>query len=99
MRSCLEVLKLHSAAVSAEAAERRQRRLDDVAKRSFYRKKHGLETEEFGGWTMKGSENLGPAISSAEGDASPAAVAIEGENVEQPVQKPKRPVKKWLGIW
>jgi len=89
IRQFFEVLRLHTARVSAETAERRKRKVEDVQKRSDYRKAHGLDTEEgFGGWTAKSdAESLGPAIPLNDGTV-PAA--------EQP---PKKPLKKWLGIW
>jgi hypothetical protein len=88
--------------VSAETAERRKRVVDDVQKRAAYRKKHGMETEAFGGWTSKtDGEDLGPAIPTVGMDGSPIAAAVEGGDIEErvEVQRPKRPVKKWLGIW
>ena len=48
-----EVLKLHTAHQSAETAERRKRKVEDVEKRAEYRKAHGLEGEGLGGWTAK----------------------------------------------
>ncbi|KAL8970540.1 MAG: hypothetical protein Q9183_001474 [Haloplaca sp. 2 TL-2023] len=58
-----KVYKLHTDHVSAETAERRRKKVDDVQKRSRYRKAHGLEKEQgFGGWTAKtDAELLGPA--------------------------------------
>ena len=50
----MEVYRLHTARISAETAERRKKKLDDIAKRSKYRKAHGLENDEgFGGWTAR----------------------------------------------
>lgn len=101
-RTCLEVLRLHSAARSAETAERRKQNVDDVQKRSAFRKAHGLETEGIGGWTAKeDSEALGPAILDGTG-SSPPAVAAEEEQIAErvdAVKRERRPVKKWLGIW
>lgn len=107
VRVCIEVLRLHTAAVSAETAERRKRRVDDVQKRGEFRKAHGLETDGIGGWTAKtDGESLGPAIQNDDAnptaeDASPtAALAVAGGVVldEQP-GRPKKPLRKWLGIW
>ncbi|KAI4187365.1 MAG: hypothetical protein L6R41_002868 [Letrouitia leprolyta] len=60
------VYKLHTDHISAETAERRQKKADDVQKRSRYRKAHGLEDQQgFGGWTAKSdAELLGPALPS-----------------------------------
>jgi hypothetical protein len=57
---------LDVARTSAETAEKRRRGVEDVQKRSTYRKAHGLEDENaqgLGGWTAKSDgEVLGPAI-------------------------------------
>ncbi|KAL8694389.1 MAG: hypothetical protein Q9218_000955 [Villophora microphyllina] len=87
------VYKLHTDHISAETAERRKNKVDDVQKRSRYRKAHGLEKEQgFGGWTAKtDAELLGPAIPT--GDVSPGqqntqaireASPINPEQVETP---------------
>ncbi|KAL8920082.1 MAG: hypothetical protein Q9208_006435 [Pyrenodesmia sp. 3 TL-2023] len=62
----VHVYKLHTDYVSAETVERRKKKVDDVQKRSRYRKAHGLENDEgFGGWTAKtDAELLGPALPS-----------------------------------
>jgi hypothetical protein len=99
-RTCIEVLKLHTAHVSAETAERRRRKVEDVQKRSEYRKKHGLEKEGIGGWTAKtNAEVLGPAIPTDDASANAAIETPGGEAMEQPEPRPKKHVKKWLGIW
>jgi hypothetical protein len=99
-RTCIEVLRLHTAHVSAETAERRKRKVEDVQKRGEYRKKHGLETEGVGGWTAKtDAEVLGPAIQTNEVDGALVLPVVEGEVTEEQVQRPKKPLKKWLGIW
>jgi len=106
---------MHTVHVSAETAERRRKKVEDVQKRGLYRKAHGLDKEQgLGGWTVKGDdESLGPAIkrdgrgdrdiaiaSSPRGDG---AVAVDGPKVEEGVyvdfECRKKPVKKWLGIW
>jgi hypothetical protein len=92
VRTCLEVLQLHTAHVSAETAERRRMKVEDIQKRGEYRKKHGLENEGFGGWTAKTDrEDLGPAL--------PTSTAAESGEMEEQVQRPRKKVKKWLGIW
>lgn len=90
------MLKLDAARTTAETQERRKRKVEDVAKRAAYRKAHGLDKDEgFGGWTAKSdSQVLGPGIPLGDEDsASPTAHAVEQE------PRPKRPLKKWLGIW
>ncbi|KAI9697181.1 MAG: hypothetical protein M1836_004745 [Candelina mexicana] len=111
MSTWLEVYKLHTAHISAETAERRKRKVDDVVKRSEYRKAHGLDQGEgFGAWTARTEgEALGPAIGGSEvkgvnvvamGDGT---VGNGAEKEEKGVYKDfegrRRPVKKWFGIW
>lgn len=90
-----EVLRLHQAHVTAETQEKRKRKVEDVQKRSAYRKAHGLEKdEEFGGWTAKSDEQLlGPAMPLGEGKQG------EGDLVAEQAPRERKPVKKWLGIW
>jgi hypothetical protein len=95
-RTCVEVLRLHTAHVTAETQERRKKKVEDVQKRSAYRKAHGLEKDEgFGGWTAKSDEQLlGPGIPLGEMEVK------EGESTAGQVAREKRPpVRKWLGIW
>ncbi|KAL8945230.1 MAG: hypothetical protein Q9211_000240 [Gyalolechia sp. 1 TL-2023] len=101
------VYKLHTDHVSAETAERRKKKVDDVQKRSRYRKAHGLENEQgFGGWIAKSdAESLGPALPSQDisgqapniVESQPAPTGGEDDQ-STPVRK-RRPVKRWLGIW
>lgn len=56
---------MHVAYVSAQTAERRKQKVDDVKKRSDYRKAHGLDQDEgiFGGWTAKEDDEVkGPGF-------------------------------------
>ncbi|KAH8601008.1 hypothetical protein B0O99DRAFT_296032 [Bisporella sp. PMI_857] len=95
----VEVIRLNTAHTTAETQERRRQKVEDVAKRSAYRKAHGLDKDEgFGGWMAKSdAESLGPAI--PVGDVEGKIVA-EGEVREGEIVRQKRPpVKKWLGIW
>ncbi|KAL9015189.1 MAG: hypothetical protein Q9173_000192, partial [Seirophora scorigena] len=108
------VYKLHTDHVSAETAERRKRKVDDVQKRSRYRKAHGLEDEQgLGGWTAKTShDSLGPALvsqdlpdqigASSSGKVQPSkasAVTDDDQSSYADLEGKKRPIKKWLGIW
>jgi hypothetical protein len=99
-RTCLEVLRLHTAHISAETADRRKRVVDDVSKRGEFRKAHGLETEAFGGWTAKGNkEDLSPPLHvEVQGGVSMTAHGGSGDAMQQ-VQTEKKPLRKWLGIW
>lgn len=56
---------MHVAYVSAQTKEKRKQKVDDVQKRSDYRKAHGIAQGEgiFGGWTAKtDEESVGPAL-------------------------------------
>lgn len=93
---------MHLAYVSAETAERRKQKVEDVRKRSEYRKAHGLDKEGvFGSWTAKSdSETMGPAL--REGGTGGEVVGMaagEEQGVYTDFEGRRRPVKKWLGIW
>ncbi|KAK0266651.1 hypothetical protein LTR91_007636 [Friedmanniomyces endolithicus] len=94
-RRWAEVYGMHVSYISAQTAERRRAKMDDVAKRSEYRKVHGIGQEEgvFGGWTAKSErEVMGPAFREGGGegvgqvvavrDASPVAVPAATAGVE-----------------
>lgn len=85
-RQLLEVVRLTESHRSAEVAEKRKRRVDDVVRRSEYRKAHGLDADQgLGGWTAKtDEESLGPAL----------PVGDRSEHAEGQGQR-----KKWLGIF
>ena len=56
---------MHVAYVSAQTAERRRQKVEDVKKRAEYRKAHGQGQNEgvLGGWTARDDgEALGPAL-------------------------------------
>lgn len=104
MRQFFDVLKMTQDHITRETAEKRRQKVEDVAKRGAYRKAHGLDTDEsFGGWVPKtDGQLLGPGIpieiadmSAVEAGAQDAAVAEQ----EVPVQREKKQVKKWFGIW
>jgi hypothetical protein len=87
-QTVVEIIKLSEAHSSAVTAEKRKKRVDDVAKRSAYRKAHGLDNQTtFGGWTAKDEmEALGPAL--------PATGEKTGATEEATDKR-----KKWLGIF
>lgn len=62
----IEVYKLDVAKTSAETAEKRKRDVEDVQKRSTYRRAHGLESEDsqgLGGWTARSdTKTIGPSL-------------------------------------
>ncbi|KAF7187271.1 hypothetical protein HII31_11359 [Pseudocercospora fuligena] len=109
----IEVYDLHVAYVSAQTAEKRKQKVDDVKKRSAYRKAHGLDQEEgiFGGWTAKSDEDAkGPALVGSPQVESEIAAET---TIEHAASKPKgtaetyidfdgkeQPVqKRWFGIF
>lgn len=56
---------MHTDYITAVTKERRKQKVDDVQKRSEYRKAHGIAQGEgiFGGWTAKADEeSVGPAL-------------------------------------
>ncbi|KAH7054606.1 hypothetical protein B0J12DRAFT_709980 [Macrophomina phaseolina] len=104
----LTVYKMHAEHVSAETAEKRKRKVEDVDKRAEYRRAHGLESEEGGilkGWLGEGREKKMEVVPAegveADVDAQSPIAKEEQEGFRDFEGKPvqKRPVKKWLGIW
>ena len=110
----IEVYRLHTARISAETVDRRKKRVEDVEKRSKYRKAHGLENDlGFGGWTAKAdSERKGPALKldgavrepakangAGQEPGGTAMVGHDDENTYVDFEGKRRPVRKWLGIW
>ena len=95
----IETYDLHVAYVSAQTAEKRKQKVDDVKKRSDYRKAHGLDQAEgglFGGWTAKGDEeSMGPAL--REGNARLASHAGEGTAIEMAEDTTKTAVNQAAG--
>lgn len=105
---------MHVSYTSAITADRRKQKMDDVAKRSEYRKAHGIDSQEgmLGGWTAKSdAETMGPAqreggvtAAPAAMDASPVAVeaaiaAADDESFVDFEGKRQLTRKKWFGIW
>lgn len=88
------VIILHEKEKAEKAVEHRTRSLDDVAKRKYYMKMHGIEAKDpvsmvFGKDEEKPIEELEAA---AMGRELPPKVDAEGEAVAQPR-------KKWFGIF
>lgn len=99
-----EVYKMHTAYISAQTAERRRKKVEDVQKRAEFRKAHGMDSDEgFGGWTAKSdSERLGPALET--GAAGAGAMVEERATADEKgvytdFEGRRKPVRKWLGIW
>lgn len=86
------VIAMHEKDKAAKAREHRTQYLDDVAKRRYYMKAHGIETKDpvslvFGKDETKSEEEL-------EAVALGRELSPKPETDDKPEQK-----KKWLGIW
>ncbi|THW52546.1 hypothetical protein D6D21_00896 [Aureobasidium pullulans] len=75
-----DVYKLHTEYISAQTAEHRRQKVEDVRKRAEFRKAHGLNEGEgiFGGWTARG-----------DGEVMGTGAKEGGEVVERQGQKEK----------
>ncbi|KAK3623644.1 hypothetical protein LTR56_021507 [Elasticomyces elasticus] len=104
-----EIYSMHVDYISAQTAERRRQKMDDVQKRSDYRKAHGIGQEEgvFGGWTARSdAEVLGPGMREGIAPVDPGKVEVQdaspvaGEETFIDFEGKAQPAKKkWLGIW
>lgn len=88
------VIILHEKDKAEKAVEHRTRSLDDVAKRKYYMKMHGIETKDpvtmvFGKDEEKPIEELEAA---AMGRELPPKIEADGDAIAQPR-------KKWFGIF
>lgn len=103
IRTCVEVLKLHEEHESAQTAEKRRRRIEDVQKRNEYRKAHGLPIANgIESWTGTGAaakpaEEEGAVVAAIPASAASSAVLDATSTSEQTDVDGKR--KKFLGIF
>ena len=88
VRTLIEIFKLNTAHTSAITAERRKRKIEDVRKRSEYRKAHGLDQGEgFGQWTYRG-DNEEEAVApqalplTSDGTVAVSVAAVAAETAE-----------------
>lgn len=91
---------MHYANLEAVAYEKRNRRVEEVLKRSAYRNAHGLNKDSSSdGWTVKTNvQFLEPAVGLE--DTEKREDEVPPRQVERQVERLNRPpVKKWLGIW
>lgn len=97
--TCFHVLRLHEEHISAVTAEKRRRKVEDVAKRNEYRKAHGLESAQgIESWTAPAKEAAAPVVAAAETEASStAAHAEQAQAAPEGSEDGKR--KKFLGIF
>ncbi|EMD00892.1 hypothetical protein BAUCODRAFT_118619 [Baudoinia panamericana UAMH 10762] len=109
-----EVYQMHVAHLSAETAERRRQKTDDVKKRAEYRKAHGLDDKEglFSGWTLRSESEPAPTVMTPDvavvanpvpPDVETAtATTVEGgaTYIDFEGKTHTMPArKKWFGIW
>ena len=90
------------ARTSAETAERRRRSVEDVQKRSTYRRAHGLEDENaqgLGGWTARSDEeSLGPSLKVDRPIGGPVGAEVGSSEENSPARvtgDPKEAYVKW----
>ncbi|KAI0593734.1 hypothetical protein F4775DRAFT_586573 [Biscogniauxia sp. FL1348] len=79
---CLDVVRLHEEHLSAQTAEKRRRKADDLAKRNEYRKAHGLEPAT-GLWGARSVEPPPPPPPSSQGH-DPQSPIAPGELIAAP---------------
>ncbi|KAK4132874.1 hypothetical protein BT67DRAFT_463243 [Trichocladium antarcticum] len=103
MAMLIEVMRLHEADKSARIHEKRQRYVDDVAKRAAYRKAHGLpDAVGFFNQPMakpKTETDGDAAQREAESEAEAAAAAAHPLPAEERQEVIDGARKKWLGIF
>jgi hypothetical protein len=113
LRRNWEVYQMHVDYTSAQTAEKRRQKVEDVRKRSEYRKAHGLEGQEgiFGGWTAKSDEEVlgpgmreGPGVGEMQLKTAVAPPSSEEQRVEDGTYvdfegNRQTARKKWFGIW
>ncbi|KAI3327983.1 hypothetical protein HD806DRAFT_344685 [Xylariaceae sp. AK1471] len=99
---CIDVLKMTEEHESAQTAEKRRRRVDDVAKRNEYRKAHGLEPANSGWFGAKAATpEVAEQTADTAGAASPATV-INSSGPEPNAATeltPEGKRKKFMGIF
>ncbi|KAF3011516.1 hypothetical protein E8E14_009011 [Neopestalotiopsis sp. 37M] len=96
--TCFHVLRLHEEHISAVTAEKRRRKVEDVAKRNEYRKAHGLESAQgIESWTAPAKEAAVPVAAAAETEAPSTAVTEQAQATPEGSEDGKR--KRFLGIF
>ncbi len=85
MRQLGHVVRLSEARHAEEIQEKRNRKAEDMAKRTMYRKAHGLPVEQ-GFWSSSESSKV-EAEEGGPGAAAVAMVKAEGEGAGAPRKK------------
>lgn len=106
---CVDVMRLHEEHESAQTAEKRRRKVEDVAKRNEYRKAHGMEAATssfFGSQVEDKPEDKAEDKAEAPSLSSPTAVVVEPSAPESEPEPnvtaevaPDGKRKKFLGIF
>ncbi|KAK6197737.1 hypothetical protein LQW54_010641 [Pestalotiopsis sp. IQ-011] len=96
--TCFHVLRLHEEHISAVTAEKRRRKVDDVAKRNEYRKAHGLDSAQgIESWIAPAKEAPVAAAAAEVPEPATGAVAEPVQATPEVFEDGKR--KKFLGIF
>ncbi|OTB05319.1 hypothetical protein M426DRAFT_10646 [Hypoxylon sp. CI-4A] len=98
----IDVMKLHEEHESALTAEKRKRRVEDVAKRNEYRKAHGMEPAQgfwAGGLSSESKEDGVEAESQNASTETVTVPATEPESTPASEFTPDGKRKKFLGIF
>ncbi|KAI1471072.1 uncharacterized protein F4812DRAFT_165169 [Daldinia caldariorum] len=96
----LDVMRMHEEHESAITAEKRRRKVDDVAKRNEYRKAHGLEPTQ--GFWSSSNKTLESQTTESIPIVEPAAVAASAPEIIPATAEavaPEEKPKKFLGIF
>ncbi|KAI1130345.1 hypothetical protein F5Y10DRAFT_122354 [Nemania abortiva] len=98
---CIDVLRMHEEHESAQTAEKRRRKIDDVTKRNEYRKAHGLEPATSGLFGSKAETRAESTETITAPSATPVAEPSEPEPEPSPAAEftPEEKRKKFLGIF
>ena len=84
------VIVLHEQEKAVKAVEHRNRSLDDIAKRKYYMKMHGIEAKD--PVTMVFGKDEGKSVEELE-------AAAMGTELPPKTEEQKEEKKKWLGIF
>ena len=95
------VFKMHVQHTSVMTREQRHQRNQDVEKRRQYRIAHGLEEPDEVDVKEAGTaqDDQSPIAPDADQPQQTDSKDGRGDREQGMVEGPKRPVKKWLGIW
>ncbi|KAI0101863.1 hypothetical protein GGR51DRAFT_305479 [Nemania sp. FL0031] len=97
---CIDVLRMHEEHESAQTAEKRRRKVEDVTKRNEYRKAHGLEPATSGLFGSKAAAPTEAVETTATATATSATPVIEEPEPNMAAEfTPEGKRKKFFGIF